>query len=480
MCRSTVRLRLLTLLLSGPMLFACAPSESVENVELGPMAGLEEELESLVPTLLDAFAVPGAAVGVIHDGEVHLQRGFGLADVASGQPVDAGVAFNIGSISKTVAAWGVMKLVESGDLELDAPVSTYLTRWQLPDSEFDHDDVTVRRALSHTAGLSLSGYPGFQPGEPLPTVEESLSGATNGPGAVFVAHEPGSRWQYSGGGYTLTQLIVEEITGQPFAEYMKAEVLEPLGMNSSSYVWDDDIERIAATPYGGGGEPIGGPRFTAMAAAGLQTTLEDFARFALASMGRLDGEDGTAGVLSRESLGLMQSPVDPADDYGLGYSYEVTGGVTLVGHGGANEGWMAYLTIAPASGDGLVVMTNGSNGGRVHGAINCVWQRMVTGETCDPPVTIPVQVDEETLRALEGAYAIPDGPTIEFRLTDGRMGVFLPNGEGSAVLASGPEEFFLVRAPIRFSLERAEDGTVTALLLLQGDEEGRAPRVESP
>ena len=200
---------------------------------------------------------------------------------------------------------------------------------------------------------------------------------------MYVAHKPGSRWQYSGGGYTLTQLIVEEVTGRPFAEYMETEILKPLGMTSSSYIWDADIDRIAATPYGSDGEPVGGPRFTAMAAAGLATTLDDFTRFALASMARLGGEDGTAGVLLGETLALMHTPVAPADDYGLGYSYKVTGGVTLVGHGGSNEGWMAVLSVAPVDGDGLVVMTNGSNGGRVHSAITCAWQLRVTGEACN-------------------------------------------------------------------------------------------------
>ena len=101
--------------------------------------------------------------------------------------------FNVGSISKTIAAWGVMTLVEQGRIDLDAPVATYLTRWSLPESGFDEDGVTMRRLLSHTAGLSLHGYPGWGPDELLPTLEESLSGNTNGAGAVGVI-EPGTRW----------------------------------------------------------------------------------------------------------------------------------------------------------------------------------------------------------------------------------------------------------------------------------------------
>ena len=305
--------------LSLPLLMTLAGtsytnSESSVQEAVGPLAGFNDELESLVPSWLDAYVVPGAAVGVIHGGEVWQAATFGSADLEAERPVTIDTAFNIGSISKTVAAWGILRLVERGDIELDTPVSRHLTRWQLPPSEFSHDGVTIRRLLSHTAGLSLSGYPGFDPDQPLPTVEESLSGATNGPGDVRVVHEPGTRWQYSGGGYTLAQLVVEEVTGQPFAEYMAAEVLQPLGMNSSSYVWDDHIDQIAATPYSSAGEPIPGPRFTAMAAAGLQTTLTDFMRFALAGLSALDGEQGTGGVLTRDTLALMQTPVPMVND----------------------------------------------------------------------------------------------------------------------------------------------------------------------
>ena len=481
--RFTTRLRALTVVLScvGFTLSPSGHSESGQVAEPGPLAGLEAELGSLVPMLLEAFAVPGAAVGIIHEGDILMARGFGYADVESSRQVDAGTAFNIGSISKTVAAWGVLKLVEAGDLDLDAPASTYLTRWRLPESAFDHDGVTVRRMLSHTAGLSLSGYPGFQPGEPLPTVEESLSGATNGAGGVYVAHEPGSRWQYSGGGYTLAQLIVEEVTRRPFAEYMESEVLAPLGMRSSSFVWDEDVDRVAATPYGSVGEPIGGPRFTAMAAAGLQTTLDDITRFALAGLGGLGGDHGTGGVLGPETLALMQLPVEPADDYGLGYSYEVRGGATLVGHGGANQGWMALLSLAPETGDGLVVMTNGSNGAGVHGVIACAWRSRVTGEACDPPPPIPVPFDEASLARLAGWYAAPDGRTIELRPTAGRLVLHLPNGLRSLVLARGDDEFFTAAAPLTFVAEQVEDGAVSGLMVsVRGETPVLAARVDGP
>ena len=134
--------------------------------------------------------------------------------MAAGRPVDGDTVFQAASISKTLTAWGVMRLVEQGALELDAPVGRYLTRWQLPPSPYNHDGVTIRRLLSHTAGLSLHGYPGIAPEQPLPTLEESLSGGHPGAEDVRVVSEPGTTYAYSGGGYTLLQLVVEEVTGE--------------------------------------------------------------------------------------------------------------------------------------------------------------------------------------------------------------------------------------------------------------------------
>jgi CubicO group peptidase (beta-lactamase class C family) len=121
----------------------------------------QEKLIATVPSLLASYHAPGIAVGLIRNGETVFTRGFGFGDIESRAPVTSGTVFNIGSASKSVTAWGVMHLVEQGKIDLDAPVSRYLTRWQLPESDFEHDGVTVRRLLSHTAGLSPGSYLGF-------------------------------------------------------------------------------------------------------------------------------------------------------------------------------------------------------------------------------------------------------------------------------------------------------------------------------
>ena len=336
------------------------------------------EAEELGWALTEEHAVPGVAIARVRDGELAWTLGCGYADFESEEPVTADTVFNIGSISKTVAAWGLMHLVEKGVLELDRPVETYLTRWKLPPSDLDAGGVTLRRLLSHTAGLSLHGYPGYDPAEELPTIEASLRGESNA-GELVLIHEPGTKWKYSGGGYTIAQLVVEEATGRGFAEFMKGTVLEPLGMHRSEYGWSESIVAAAATPYDRTAEPIewpgGGPRFIALAAAGLQTTARDLARFAAASMAGASGKAN--GVLSPKTVALMQRPADASPNYGLGYSFEEQGGVAFVGHGGANRGWMAEMSIAPALGDAIVVLTNASTGQRLLGPIVGAWREAV-------------------------------------------------------------------------------------------------------
>ena len=155
------------------------------------------------------------------------------------QPVDQNTMFPVASISKWVTSFGVMKLVEQGKLDLDTPVDKYLTRWQLPEGDFDNGKVTIRRLLSHSAGLVDGlGYAGFGPGEKVQTLEESLTKAADAPyaeGVARVGYEPGSQYRYSGAGYTLLQLLIEEVTGQSFQDYMQAEVLTPLGMKNSIF-----------------------------------------------------------------------------------------------------------------------------------------------------------------------------------------------------------------------------------------------------
>jgi CubicO group peptidase (beta-lactamase class C family) len=191
---------------------------------------------------------------------------------------------------------------------------------------------------------------------------------------VLIEREPGVGWKYSGGGYTLAQLLLEETTGRSFAEFLRAEVLEPLGMKSSAYGWTDEVLALSATPYDEDGNPLprGGPCFAELAAAGLQTTPADLGRFAAACLARFRPA-GAPAVLTAETLELMQSPAPSSPEYGLGFEVLERDGLRLVGHGGANDGWMARLALVPATGDGIVILTNGSNGNDVIRILERIW-----------------------------------------------------------------------------------------------------------
>jgi CubicO group peptidase (beta-lactamase class C family) len=197
----------------------------------------DPQIDAVVGQAMRAHNVPGASVAVLKNGEVVWAKGYGMADPARGIPVTPDTVFDAASIAKPVTAWGIMTLVEDGLLDLDAPIEQYLTRWHLPPSEFDHSQITIRRILSHTAGLSTDGDVGVDPKAYVPTLEEALNGAVLGMNALHIAYPPGEDYHYSSIGYTLLEIAVEEVTGETFASYMQREVLDPLGMVNSAYEW---------------------------------------------------------------------------------------------------------------------------------------------------------------------------------------------------------------------------------------------------
>ena len=211
------------------MVFSCSATRPSQNAVLHQADPLYMEIEASGRELTLKNNVPGVAVAVIRDGKMAWIQTIGYADLAARKPVTSETIFNIGSISKLVSAWGFMQLTEKGLVKLDDPVDPYLTRWHLPKSEFDQSKVTLRRILSHTAGLSVHGYGGSDQGTALLSVEESLNGKTKRNGeTVHLISDPGTKWEYSGGGYTLAQLLLEEKTHQSFATYMKQNVFLPV------------------------------------------------------------------------------------------------------------------------------------------------------------------------------------------------------------------------------------------------------------
>jgi CubicO group peptidase (beta-lactamase class C family) len=287
----------------------------------------------------------------------------GVRTWSSHEPVTTATTFQVASLSKWITAFGVMKLVEQKKIDLDAPVSRYLTRWHLPETGFDNNGVTVRRLLSHTAGLTDGlSYEGFLPGQRVQTIEQSLTYAADRlnsvDGHVRLGRAPGSAFQYSGGGFTLLQLLIEEVSHRPFNDYMHSEVLMPLGMTHSTYVLAPGAPEAISYEVDGRKAP---PRLsTAVGAASLYTTSDDLTAFIQSQLA------GGRCVVSPATLALMRKPQARQygiDIWGLGtilYASNNAGG-HIVGHDGDNA--PAINTAArfdPATGNGIVVLESGN------------------------------------------------------------------------------------------------------------------------
>lgn len=305
------------------------------------------------------------AIVLIEQGEP-VQRYF----ASHGKPVDEHTLFQAASMSKWLTAWGVMALAEEGRIDLDAPVSRYLTRWRLPPSAYDNEAVTVRRLLAHTSGLTDGlGFLGFAPGEDVPSLVEELTHTTDllpsADGAVRVGAEPGSGWRYSGGGYLILQLLIEDVTQDDFNTYMKAAVLEPLGMLSSTFV-DPDAAQLADI-FAADGTEATHYTFAATGAASLYTSAADLTAFLQAQVPGPQDAPAGRGVLTADTLQEMRIPhahLFGQPVWGLGVSlYAPNGkGGFVFGHDGQN--FPAINTTAridPATGNGIIVLTTGSS-----------------------------------------------------------------------------------------------------------------------
>jgi CubicO group peptidase (beta-lactamase class C family) len=341
---------------------------AVETLAQNAPPSFLDRLDAEVPPLLEKNQEAGIAVAFIEGCRASI-RTYGLANRERAIPVRADTVFNLGSISKRLTAWTVMGLVEAGRIRLDEPVDTYLKRWHLPESAFDRRAVTVRRLLNHTAGISVSSVSAVDRDAPLPSLLNELNGLGPSKGPVQMIKTPGEAFEYSGGGYAILQLLVEDVTGQPFAEYAKKMVFGPLGMASTSFGWNPDTVKRAATPYMADGTPYRLREFSASGAAGLVSTVQDMSVFAVAHCATAKATP-TRAVLQPQTVEQMRTEAVPAAvmgrgaRYGLGYN--VFPGPTpeydVAGHSGSNTGWKAELMTMPKAGLGIVILTNAADG----------------------------------------------------------------------------------------------------------------------
>ena len=316
--------------------------------------------------------VPGLSVAVIDNFQVVYARGFGVAEFGGTGAVDTTTLFQAGSISKPVFASAALRMVEQGKLSLDDDINTRLQSWRLPESRFTATEkVTLRRLLTHTAGLTVWGFPGYAATAQVPTLSQVLDGQPPAnTAAVRNDTTPGARWLYSGGGFTIAQLAASEVAREPFPQLMQRLVLTPVGMHRSTY--ENPLPASRAQQAASGHERIDTPvpgrfhTYPEMAAAGLWTTAPDLARWAIALAKAYNGTDST--LLTPAMARQMVSPQVAvpqqygANFFGLGVAVRGTGDSIVFSHNGRDEGFVASMFMYPKLGRGLVVMQNGVTG----------------------------------------------------------------------------------------------------------------------
>jgi len=376
--------------------------------------------------------IMGVSIAVVHDFKLEWARGYGWADVSEKRPVSDKTLFQAASISKSLNGVGVMKLVQDKKLDLHTDINQYLTSWKFPyDTVSKNKPITVAALLSHTAGLTIHGFPGYARGDSLPTLQQILDGQKPAnTEAVRSFTEPGANVTYSGGGITISQLIVMDVTHQPYDEYMQKNVLDPMGMTGSFFAQPPlaSDSSLLATGYKVDGTKIEGKYhiYPEQAAAGLWTNPSDLSKYIIETAMSYNGKSDR--VLTPEFTKLRLAPV--MQDAAAGVFVERKDSSFYFSHGGANEGFTCYYVGDVISGNGMVIMTNSDNGSLSSEVANSVATVYGWKDYYQPVYKTVIDVDEAVLSRYVGKYEA------EGQVTNVKM-------EGRSLLVSPYPDFWV-------------------------------------
>lgn len=368
------------------------------------------------------YGVPGVSITVINNGEIEWTKTYGVLDKESKSPVTKETLFQAGSISKPVAAYGALRLVEQNKIDLGENINTYLKSWELAENEFTKEKkVTLKNLLNHSGGITVHGFLGYSPGLPVPTLVEVLNGTPPAnSGAIYVNKVPEESFRYSGGGYTIMQQMMVDVENKTFPLLMDELVLKPLEMRNSTYNQPLTNEQLplAATGYLPDGSMTKGKRHTypEMAAAGLWTTSEDLAKFTVNIQRTL--KEGNKVVLSQSMTSNMLTPF--VEEFtGLGIFINKMKDEVYFGHGGWDEGFSSELIAHKDKGYGVVVLTNANHPEFISELIRSValtykWDEFV-------PVYSQLTLDSTLLEDIIGRYPINGNRIIEVIQTNDKL-----------------------------------------------------------
>lgn len=349
-------------------------SEAIQRIENRQLSiSLDDQTPSVSYNLdgfMKLFTVPGLSVAVIDNFKIAWAKGYGVTSVTGSVPVSTDTMFQAASISKPVTAVAALQLIEQGILSLDEPVNDKLVSWHLPENNFTRGHpVTLRHLLTHTAGLNIIGFLGYEYSAPVPSVVQILAGESPAnTEALTVATVPGSTWSYSGGGFTLLQQLLIDVTGKSFPDLMQEFVLDKAGMHHSTFAQPppDSLQtKLAHGTFEDGSSVAHGYHiYPEMAAAGLWTTASDLAKLVIELALAKNGQSST--LLSPSMVDeMLRVQFKEPDNMGLGFELGDTTCPSIFGHLGGNAGFKSMLEMDYETGNGIAVLVNSDLGTRI-------------------------------------------------------------------------------------------------------------------
>jgi CubicO group peptidase (beta-lactamase class C family) len=413
------------------------------------------------------YRINGVSIAVIHDYKIEWARGYGFADISANSPVTSATLFQAASISKSLNSLGVLRLVQERKLDLETDINNYLVSWKFPyDDKSNGKRITILNLLSHTGGLTIHGFPGYAIGEPIPSLVQILNGQKPAnTEAVRSFEEPGSGFSYSGGGTIITQQIIEDLTHQPYEEYMKRYVLDPLGMTASSYSQPPDKrkEKLLSAGYKADGKEVAGKYhvYPEQAAAGLWTNPTDLSKYVIETQLAYRGESSK--ILTPEMTRLRLTPVLEDAALGTFVNSRVTGSYKYFNHNGGNEGFSCTAIGCRDSGDGVVIMTNSDNSSILEEIANSVATVYKWKDYYLPESKKVVPVDKSLLADYAGLYDFLNRK-IRFTLTDTGLIANPFSNVRWQLLFTSDSDFFIRESKISARFRRDGEGKVAGIL----------------
>lgn len=337
---------------------------------------MENILYSKIPLLMEKYKVPGLSIGILANGNIIIKKNYGYANIESQEKIHKSTVFQMASISKSLTAWAVLKLIKEKKIDLNQSVNHYLKQ-ELKLKGVYGEDVTIGQILNHTAGLSVRGFLGHPADKVLPTIEECITGKAYHSKPLHVVEAPGRKFRYSGGGYLLLQYIIQAQTDREFSDYMQNDIIRPLGMVNSSFKYQD-IKNLLACGYSLNKRPLLNRIYREMAAAGLYSSLEDMLTFV---SHYFEKNRKNNPILSEDNINTLLRRRLPSSNTGLGcFLFKCSNGQKIVWHNGINQGWRCKYAIIPKTGDSIVIMTNSDTGQNVISEIMHCWISSVVDE----------------------------------------------------------------------------------------------------